>query len=104
MIGKVTKSAVERLPVGTLLWDQSLVGFGARRQLRHVHYLLRYRLNGRQKFLSIGRHGMFTPDTARTEAQRLLGLIATGLDPASERLSERRHSALRSLDTWRVKD
>ena len=76
MIGKVTKSAVERLSTNEVLWDTSLVGFGARRQLRHVHYLLRYRLNGHQKFISIGRHGMWTPETARTEAKRLLGLVA----------------------------
>jgi len=86
MIGKVTKATVERLATNQVLWDQSLVGFGARRQLRHVHYLLRYRLNGHQKFISIGRHGTFTPDTARNEARRLLGLVASKIDPASERV------------------
>src|SRR5262245_21341809 len=86
MIGKVTKAAVERLGQGEVLWDQSLVGFGARRQLRHVHYLLRYRINGKQRFISIGRHGMWTPDTARNEAKRLLGLVASKVDPASERV------------------
>ena len=86
MIGKITKSTVEKLPLNAVLWDQSLVGFGARRQRKHVHYLLRYRLNGHQKFFSIGRHGTFTPDTARTEAQRLLGLVAQRVDPASERV------------------
>ena len=85
MLGKITKSTVERLPAGSVLWDQSLVGFGARKQLRHVHYLLRYRLNGRQRFITIGRHGMWTPDTARNEARRLLGLVAARVDPASER-------------------
>src|SRR5260370_27845695 len=87
MIGKVTKTAVERLGVGQLLWDQSLNGFGARRQRRHVFYLLRYRLNGRQRFITIGRHGSpWTPDTARTEARRLLGLVAARNDPAKERI------------------
>ena len=86
MIGKVTKSTVEKLGPGQVLWDTSLVGFGARRQLRHVHYLLRYRLHGKQHFLSIGRHGMWTPDTARNEAKRMLGLVAQRADPASERI------------------
>lgn len=87
MIGKVTKTAVERLGQGELLWDQVVNGFGARRQLRHVHYLLRYRLNGRQRFITIGRHGSpWTPDSARTEARRLLGLVASRTDPASERV------------------
>jgi integrase len=86
MIGKVTKATVEKLPLNSVLWDTTLVGFGARRQLKHVHYLLRYRLNGQQRFLSIGRHGMWTPDTARNEAKRLLGTVARGFDPASERI------------------
>src|SRR5262249_7797689 len=61
--------------------------FGARRQRKHVHYLLRYRLNGQQKFISIGRHGSpWTPDAARTEARRLLGLVASKVDPATERV------------------
>ena len=85
MLGKITKTTVERLPLNAVLWDQSLVGFGARRQLRHVHYLLRYRMNGHQRFITIGRHGMWTPDTARNEARRLLGLVASKIDPASER-------------------
>jgi integrase len=86
MIGKVTKATVEKLPLNAVLWDTSLVGFGARRQRRHVHYLLRYRINGHQRFVSIGRHGTWTPDTARNEARRLLGLVASKVDPASERV------------------
>src|SRR5215831_18593530 len=86
MLGKITKSTVERLPLNEVLWDQSLVGFGARRQRRHVHYLLRYRLNGHQRFITIGKHGMWTPETPRNEARRLLGLVASKIDPASERV------------------
>ena len=86
MIGKVTKATVDRLGPNSLIWDHALVGFGARRQLRHVHYLLRYRLNGKQRFITIGRHGAWTPDTARTEARRLLGLVASRIDPANERV------------------
>jgi integrase len=99
MIGKVTKSTVERLSAGQVLWDTTLVGFGARKQLRHVHYLLRYRINGHQRFVSIGRHGMWTPDTARNEAKRLLGLVAARIDPASERPADKR---ARRPDTWRA--
>src|SRR6516164_11014782 len=101
MIGKITKVAVERLSAGEVLWDDKLIGFGARLQLRHVHYLLRYRIDGKQRSLSIGRHGMFTPDTARTEAKRLLGLVAARIDPASERSKLVRHSGMKSNATWR---
>jgi integrase len=85
MLAKITKSVVERLPLNSIVWDTALVGFGVRKQRRHPFYLLRYRINGRQRFITIGRHGTWTADTARTEAQRLLGLIATKVDPAAER-------------------
>jgi integrase len=67
-----------------MLWDTSLVGFGARLQLKTVHYLVRYRFEGKQRFQTIGKHGPFTPETARREAQRLLGVVASGVDPAAK--------------------
>jgi integrase len=36
---------------------------------------------------SIGRHGAWTPDTARNEARRLLGIVATGFDPHAKLLA-----------------
>ena len=83
MLGKITKRSVEALPLNSLLWDTALNGFGARRQRGPgVYYVLRYRWNGSQRIDSIGRHGSpYTPDTARNEATRLLGLVATGADP-----------------------
>jgi integrase len=90
-LGKITKIVVERLQPGELLWDadhrEVVKGFGARRQRRDAFYLLRYRLNGEQRFITIGRHGSpWTPDTARAEARRLLGLVAGRSDPAAERV------------------
>ena len=90
-LGKITKTLVERLKPGDLVWDadhrEVVKGFGARRQRRDVFYLLRYRINGRQRFITIGRHGSpWTPDTARSEAKRLLGMVASRADPATERV------------------
>ena len=84
MQGKITKTVVERLePGGEWLWDTVVKGFGARRQRGDVFYYLRYRLNGHQRVLSIGRHGSpWTPDTARKKARRLIGSVAAGVDPA----------------------
>lgn len=92
-LAKITKTTVERLAPGGLVWDadhrEVVKGFGARRQRRDVFYLLRYRLNGRQRFITIGRHGSpWTPDTARNEAKRLLGLVASRADPATERVRQ----------------
>ena len=84
MIGKITKTAVDRLAPWTVLWDTEVNGFGVRRHgTEGRHYLLRFRFQGRQTFRKIGRHGSpFTPDSARAEALRLLGLIVSGVQPA----------------------
>jgi integrase len=86
MLGKITKTTVERLkPGGEWLWDSVVKGFGARRQVDGVFYYLRYRLNGRQCVKSIGRHGSpWTPDTARTKAKEKLGRVAAGVDPFAD--------------------
>ena len=87
MLAKITKSVVDRLQPGSMVWDTQLIGYGVRRQRRSAFYLIRYRINGRQRFLTLGRHGAFTPDTARREATRLLGVVASGTDPARERVT-----------------
>ena len=46
-------------------------------------YVLQYRINGRLRRYTIGKHGSpWSPDEARTEAEQLRGLIAKGTDPA----------------------
>jgi len=82
--GNITKSAVDRL-AGGWLWDSRVIGFGARRQVDGVYYYIRYRHGGRQRMISLGRHGSpWTPDTARNEARRLLGEVAGGIDPGAK--------------------
>src|SRR6516164_8462865 len=83
--GKITISSVAKLQ--GWLWDPTCVGFGARRQTNHVHYYVRYRINGSQIVKSIGRHGALTPDTARAKAKQLLGTVAGGVDPYAQTLS-----------------
>src|SRR5688572_23935842 len=87
---KITKRAVEQFaPNGraAVLWDTELKGFGVRcRPSGARHYILKMRVGGRQRWLTIGRHGSpWTPDMARAEALRLLGMRAAGKDPAGER-------------------
>ena len=90
MEAKITKRAVDQLSAGDrdkVLWDAEIKGFGVRcRSSGAKHYLLKMRVGGRQRWLTIGRHGSpWTPDQARGEALRLLGLKSGGKDPASER-------------------
>jgi integrase len=87
---KITKRAVDQLSAGDpdkVLWDSELKGFGVRCRASGAKlYVLKMRVGGRQRWLTIGRHGSpWTPDGARREAIRLLGLRATGKDPAAER-------------------
>jgi integrase len=82
VLAKITKQTVNKMQSGSMIWDTVLIGFGVRKQLKSPHYLIRYRISGRQRFLSLGRHGALTPDTARREATRLLGVVASGADPA----------------------
>jgi integrase len=104
--GKITKSAVDALaPSGAevVLWDQEVRGFGIRARAGGAKtYILHYRTgSGRAaplRKLTIGKHGSpWTPDMARIEAKRLLGLVASGEDPADRRANERKALTLAEL-------
>src|SRR5215475_12021699 len=84
-VARITKRSVDEIGKGEVVWDRDVKGFGIRRQTTDaVFYLLRYRHNGKQSFYSIGRHGSpWTSETARRQAQRLLGVVAEGRDPLS---------------------
>ena len=89
-VKRVTKAVVDRLGVSGVVWDADVRGFGVRRQQRDPSYILKVRVGTRQRFLTIGRHGApWTPQTARKEARRLLGQIASGRDPADVRAALR---------------
>jgi integrase len=84
MLARISKQTVDKLAPGSLIWDTALIGFGVRCQLRHPFYICRYRIGGKQRLLTIGPHGQWTPETARRECQRLLGIVASGVDPAAK--------------------
>src|SRR5215472_596124 len=81
------------------IWDAAVPGFGARRQKgAAVSYVLMYRTReGRQRRFTIGRHGAWTPDTAREEARRLLGEVVRGADPAADKREARKAMAVAEL-------
>jgi integrase len=87
---RITITVVKALQAGETIWDVSPVGFCVRCQTEAKNYGLKYRFNGRQRWLTIGRHGSpWTPETARNEAERLLGMVADGQDPAIIRDGEK---------------
>ena len=89
---RITKRAVDAAhPASkdTYLWDDELSGFGLKiTPAGRKVYLVQYRVGGRKgrtRRVTIGQHGELTPTAARFEAKRLLGEIALGRDPASDR-------------------
>ena len=70
-------------------------------QTRDAFYLVRYRIFGRQRFVTIGRHGSpWTPDTARTEAKRLLGSVASNIDPQGEKAKAKAEAHAKWAETF----
>jgi integrase len=91
---------VRKLGPGEIVWDTAVPAFGARRQKGEaVNYVLFYRTReGRQRWITIGRHGApWTPDTAREEARRLLGDVVKGLDPAAAKSAKRKAATVADL-------
>ncbi len=91
---------VRALKPGQTIWDAAVTGFGARRQRsKAVSYVLIYRTKeGRPRWYTIGRHGApWTPDSAREEAKRLLGDVASKTDPAADKKTKRKAKTVTEL-------
>ena len=96
--GKISKRTVDSLEVGAktnFLWDTDLKGFGVKNTPSgSVTYIIQFRMGGREtktRRYTIGAHGSpWTPTTARMEAERLLVLIAQGVDPVDAEKQRRR--------------
>src|SRR5262249_56303494 len=81
-IGKLNLTTIQALSPGSVLWDQSLPGFGVRKNSTgNPAFILKLRFKGRQTKLTIGQLGRpWSIETARTEAKRLIGDAAAGID------------------------
>ena len=68
MQARITLSAVKAAkPRATpyFIWDDSIPGFGLQVRPNGKSFVVKYRLNGRQRMLSIGPVGVFTPGVSR---------------------------------------
>jgi integrase len=97
-LSSITIRTVQGLRPGETIWDaghrEAVRGFGVRRQQKQSIYVLKFRVLGRQRFITIGPHGSpWTPELARKEAKRLLGIVASGKDPADEKKTARLQAA-----------
>ena len=91
---KLTKPIVDAIEPGekdVWRWDDELRGFGMRVKPSGVKsYMIQYRnQHGATRRLTIGRHGMLTPDQARKEARQLLAEIGRGEDPSARQMADR---------------
>jgi integrase len=93
--GRISKRSVDALvcPAGRdreFLWDDAIAGFGvAAFPSGKKVYVAQYRQDGLSRRATIGEHGRLTPEQARGEARRLLGVVETGSDPIAERKAAR---------------
>ena len=92
--------SAEPLPTGErFVWDAGVKGLGLRLRAGAGHlsrrWIFRYQFGGRRRFISIGEYGQpWTIDTAREEAQRLQGQVASRVNPADKREAERASATL----------
>lgn len=99
----ITLKTVASIEPQKTLWDDgkgAVAGFGIRRQKGEtVTYCLKYRTgDGRQGWMTIGRHGSpWLPESARAEARRLLAEIAKGGDPARDKQEGRKAETVAQL-------
>jgi integrase len=101
--GRISKKSVDALKCATgkdrsFLWDNAIAGFGvaAFASGKKVYYG-QYRAQGRTRRIALGEHGRLTPDEARTEAKKLLGLVESGHDPIAQRREARAHRTLKEV-------
>jgi integrase len=97
---KITKKAVNATDADPardqLFWDDALPGFGLRVSRGGAKsYVIQYRNNeGRSRRLTLGRHGVLTPEEARGLARQRLVDVVRGGDPAEDRVTDRAEPTL----------
>ncbi|UXX82212.1 site-specific integrase [Roseovarius pelagicus] len=81
-----------------ILWDDDLSGFGLRSYPsgRKV-YIVQYKLHGRTRRKTLGKHGVVTADEARRGAKLVQADVARGADPSAERKARLRSPTIKAL-------
>jgi integrase len=98
---KLTKRTADLAAAGDKLaaiWDEELRGFGLRvyPNSRKV-YVVKCRIKGQQRFITLGQHGPVTADQARTRAYNILSEAKNGRDPAKELDQARKAPTMKGL-------
>ena len=87
----ISRSTVEKLEADrdTVFWDSELLGFGVRvYPTGRKVYVVQTRTGGESgKRVTVGRHGVITPEEARRRAALIVSRIKAGEDPIPEPLA-----------------
>ena len=91
---KIMKKTVDALEHPTdskqyIVWDDELPGFGIRVSGKTKTYFAQARVHGRERRISVGRHGVIAPDEARKRAKEAMVGMSRGVDPIKERKRDR---------------
>jgi integrase len=90
---KLTKSVVDKIPLTTegqkFYWDSDLAGFGLRVGTKTKSYFAEGRVQGKTVRFTIGKHGVFTAEQARSEAKDALQKMAKGINPNDTKRHEK---------------
>jgi len=100
---KLTKRTVDALTYdrksgGKYAWDDDLAGFGVRvYPTGRKSFVVGYRADGRQRFLTVGRVGELTMHEARTKAMEVLASVRRGSDPSGDRIAYQQSPTMKDL-------
>jgi integrase len=95
---KLTKSIVDSITAPAdrdqaFYRDAQLKGFAVRVTASGVKsFIVEKLVSGKVRRMTIGRYGEITVEQARREAQKMLGKIATGIDPRAEKETAELHA------------
>lgn len=90
-IMKLTKNIVDKLSIPAnsnqaIYRDDQLRGFALRITRNGVKsFIVEKRTNKKLTRITLGRYGDLTVEQARKEAQKILGKLATGINPVAEK-------------------
>ncbi len=90
-----------------IIWDEQIIGFGLLVLPSGIKsYFYRYRTaEGRERRATIGQHGAWTPDQARSKAEEMRAAVRGGCDPLAEKKVRREAPTLAEvLDLYRASE
>lgn len=102
MASKISQRTVKNLAApkagSRIMWDSEIKGFGVRITAAGVaSYILDYRIHGRHRRYTIGRHPEWSSEAARSEAAALKPRISKGYDPLHEKQMARTEPTINDL-------